>query len=493
VSAPGAPRVRFAPSPTGYLHVGGGRTALWNWLFSQRTGGSFILRIEDTDTERNREEWVDGILASLEWLGVSWDEGPFRQSERTELYHAAADRLFESGHAYACDCTREMVEARTAGNPKPGYDGFCRDRGLERGPGKTLRFRVPDEGTTLVRDLIRGDVQFANETIDDFVVLKSNGAPLFVLAVVVDDMDMGITLVARGEEHLPTTPKAVMIWEALGGPELPVFAHVPVLVNEKRQKLSKRRDRVALEDYRDNGYLAAAMRNHLVLLGWSPHSHPVDQHELLTLDEMIADFRFEDVKSSPAFFDEKKLAHFNGLYIRALPHDDFVEQSSPWLTGETAPWPASGFDAGVFAELAPLAQERVSTLAEVPGYVAFVFDDDFEMEPASFDKALARDPGAAEILQLALDGLATCEWTPEELKAAVEAIAEQVGRKLAKAQAPVRVATMGSTVGLPLFESMAALGRERTLARLGAALQRLSSAADAGSAAVTGAVGEAEA
>jgi glutamyl-tRNA synthetase len=473
--------------------VGGGRTALWNWLWARRTGGTFVLRIEDTDTERNREEWVDGILASLEWLGVTWDEGPYRQSERTGQYHAAADRLFASGHAYACDCTREDIETRTAGRPRPGYDGHCRDRGLEPGPGKTLRFRVPDEGTTLVRDLVRGDVLFANDTIDDFVILKSNGSPLFVLAVVVDDMDMGITLVARGEEHLPTTPKAVMIWEALGGPDLPVFAHVPVLVNERRQKLSKRRDRVALEDYRDHGYLPAAMRNHLVLLGWSPHERAVDQHELLTLEEMIADFRFEDVKSSPAFFDEKKLAHFNGLYIRALPHDEFVSMCSPWVSGEGTPWPPSSFDASVFAELAPLAQERVSTLEEVPGYVAFVFSDDFRMEEASFEKALVRDAGSTEILRLARAALSECEWTPAALKSAVEGVGDQVGRKLAKAQAPVRVATMGATVGLPLFESLAVLGRERTLGRIDAALERLGSPPPGpGSPAVTGLVGETE-
>ena len=489
MSEPGAPRLRFAPSPTGYLHVGGGRTALWNWLFARRTGGTFILRIEDTDTERNREEWVAGIIASLEWLGVTWDEGPYRQSERTELYRAAGTQLFESGHAYACDCTRELVEQRTAGNARPGYDGYCRERGLEPGPGRTLRFRVPDEGSTLVRDLIRGDVQFANDTIDDFVIQKSNGAPLFVLAVVVDDRDMRVTHVVRGEEHLPTTPKAVLIWQALGGPELPVFAHVPVLVNEQRQKLSKRRDRVALEDFRDQGYLPDAMRNYLVLLGWSPHGHEIDPHELLTVEQMIADFRLEDVKSSPAYFDEKKLAHFNGLYIRALARDDFVSRCQPWLAGGSAPWPAEAFDHAVFEQLAPLAQERVTTLAEVPGYVAFVFTDAFEMEQASFEKALLRDEGAAEILRLARTALRTCEWTPAALKEVIEAVGEQVGRKLAKAQAPVRVATMGATVGLPLFESLDVLGRERVLERLDAALARLEKVAGAG-AGEEGEVGE---
>lgn len=468
MSTAGAPRVRFAPSPTGILHVGGGRTALWNWLFTRRTGGTFVLRIEDTDSERNREEWVEGIYDALTWLGVTWDEGPYRQSERGELYAAAARRLFEGGHAYACDCTREAIDARTAANATPGYDGYCRERGLEPGPGRALRFRVPDEGTTVVHDLIRGEVEFANETIEDFVIVKSNGGPLFVLAVVVDDMDMHITHVVRGEEHLPTTPKALLIWEALGGKDLPVFAHVPVLVNDKRQKLSKRRDRVALEDYRAQGYLAAAMRNHLVLLGWSPP----DGREILTVEEMIAEFRLEDVNNSPSFFDDKKLLHFNGVYIRAMSVAEFMAACEPWLSGELTPWPADAFDPEVFAKVALLVQERVATLGEVPAYLEFAFTDRFEMDEASYEKAIAKDPGAVEILELAAERLSECEFEPDVLKVEVEGVAEQVGRKLGKAQAPIRVATMGRTVGLPLFESLAVLGRQRTLERLRAALDR---------------------
>ena len=242
------PRVRFAPSPTGYFHVGGARTALFNWLFAKRLSGSFILRIEDTDRERSDESWTEGILDALSWLGITWDEGPFFQSERRDLYDAAASRLIASKHAYACDCTREAIEVRTSSAATPGYDGFCADRGLTPGPGKALRFKVPEGGETVVHDLVRGDVVFSNETIEDFVIVKSNGDPLFVLANVVDDQDMAISHIIRAEEHLPTTPKAILIWEALGGVELPVFAHVPVLVNERRQKLSKRRDRVAVED-----------------------------------------------------------------------------------------------------------------------------------------------------------------------------------------------------------------------------------------------------
>ncbi len=363
------PRVRFAPSPTGYFHVGGARTALFNWLFARQQGGSFLLRIEDTDTERNRDEWIEGIYGALTWLGLDWDEPPVLQSERGRLYSEAVDKLVAGGHVYYCDCTREAVDARTRGAATPGYDGFCRDRGLGPGPGRALRFRTPDEGSTVVSDLVRGEVVFQHATIEDFVLVKSNGAPLFVLANAVDDMEMGVTHVIRGEEHLPNTPKAILVWQALGGPRLPVFAHLPVLVNEKRQKLSKRRDPVALEDYRQQGYLPEAMRNYLVLLGWGP----ADGQEIMSLDDMVRAFRLTDVTRSPAFFDVRKLTHFDGEYIRAMSPERFIEACQPWL--ESGPWAPSAFDPEVFARMAPLVQERVATLAEVPAMVDFLFLD----------------------------------------------------------------------------------------------------------------------
>jgi len=470
--AGGAPRVRFAPSPTGFFHVGGARTALYNLFVARRGGGEFVLRIEDTDRERSDESYTDGILSALRWIGVDWDEGPYRQSERRPLYDAAAARLVASARAYACDCTRADVEARNRDQATPGYDGHCRDRGLGPGPGRALRFRVADAGVTTVHDVVRGDVEFANSTIEDFVVVKSNGDPLFVLAVVVDDIDMGITHVIRAEEHLPTTPKAVMLWEALGGGALPVFAHLPVLVNERRQKLSKRRDRVALEDYRELGYLPEAMRNYLALLGWAP----ADGREVLSLEELVEEFRLEDVNKSPAFFDEKRLAHFNGLYIRALAPEEFARRAAPFLEPPRALWPADRFDASVFARLAPLVQERVATLGEVPAMVAFAFADPFEVDDASYDKAVARDPGAGEILRASADSFAGAAWDATSLKDALTSVADAAGRKLGKAQAPVRVATMGSTVGLPLFESLEVLGRERTLERIASAAARLGAA-----------------
>lgn len=469
LSADIAPRVRFAPSPTGYFHVGGARTALYNWLVAKKGGGRFVLRIEDTDRERSKPEWIDGILSALEWLGIHWDEGPFLQSERSQVYADVARRLYETGHAYACDCTREQIEERTKGNPIPGYDGLCRERHLEPGPGRALRFRVPDEGVTVVRDVVRGAVEFQNSTIEDFVIVKSNGDPLFVLAVVADDRDMRITHVIRAEEHLPTTPKAVLIWEALGGPSLPVFAHLPVLVNERRQKLSKRRDRVAIEDYRAQGYLPEAMRNYLVLLGWGPP----DQREILTVDEMIDEFRLEDVNVSPAYFDEKRLAHFNGVYIRALPVEEFVKRTLEFLATTELPWQESSFDERALERLAPLVQERVATLADVVPLVAFLFVDPFVPDAASFGRAIRDDPEAKAILEQAREGFARIEWRAMAMRPVLDAVVERTGRKLGKVQAPVRVATLGSTVGLPLFESLEELGRDRTVARVDAAIDAI--------------------
>ena len=455
-------RVRFAPSPTGFFHVGGARTALYNWLVAHQHRGSFVLRIEDTDRDRSEDQWTDGIVNALSWLGITWDEGPFHQSERHDLYDAAVKRLVAHGDVYACDCTREAIDERIKIRQIPGYDGFCRDRNLEPGPGRALRFKVPDSGTTTVHDLVRGDVAFANETIEDFVIVKSNGDPLYVLAVVVDDIEMKISHIIRAEEHLPTTPKAILIWHALGDTPLPAFAHLPVLVNEKRQKLSKRRDRVAVEDYRDLGYLPEAMINYLCLLGWAPN----DGRELLTLEEMISEFRLEDVNRSPAFFDQKRLDHFNGLYIRALSVTEFVERALPFVTDEHTPWNADQFDQERFATLAPLIQERITTLGEIPNYIKFLFSDPFVIETSVFEKAILKDEASLEILRGTRDAYSNASFDADSLKEILAAIGERLDRKLSKAQAPIRVATMGSPVGLPLFESLVVLGRPTVISRL---------------------------
>jgi len=458
------------------FHVGSARVALQNWVYATQHGGVFVLRIEDTDASRNRPEWTEGILSALAWLGIERGsyEGPHFQSEYAGQHREAAEKLLAAGRAYYCDCTREALQART-GSQYQGYDGFCRERGLEPGPGRALRFRTPDEGQTKVVDLIRGEPTFDHAGIEDFVIARADGSAVFLLANVVDDMTMGITHVIRGEDHLPNTPKQQLLWEALGQ-RPPVWAHLPLIVNEKRQKLSKRRDRVALESYRDEGYLADTMRNYLMLLGWAPSG----DREIVPWSVIEEEFRIEDVNPSPAFFDEKKLRAFNGEYIRALPVAEFIAACQPWLTGQerplggvpAPPWRPEDFDPAVFAAVAPLAQTRVAVLSEIVPYVDFLFLPEPPVDEASWAKAMKE--GAADLLAEARRAYQDLpEWDAESLKAATERVGAARGLKLGKAQAPVRVAVTGRTVGLPLFESLAVLGRERTLTRLDAALAKL--------------------
>ncbi len=459
--------MRFAPSPTGYFHVGGARSVLFNWAVALQTGGTLVLRIEDTDAARNRPEWTDGIISALAWLGIdrSQYEGPFFQSHNQALHTEAAERLYKQGQAYYCDCTREDVIART-GDQHRGYDGFCRDLGLEPGEGRALRFRTPDEGATVVDDLVRGRTVFENSSIEDFVLARSDGSILFLLGNVVDDLDQRITHVLRSEEHLSNAPKQQLLFEALGH-EPPAWGHLPIVVNEKRQKLSKRRDQVALEDFRDEGYLAAAMRNYLMLLGWGPRG----DREIMPFGEMVAQFRIEDVNPAPAFFDVKKLRAFNGEYIRALSEAEFINACQPWLAPERVPWPADRFDPAVFARLAPLAQTRITLLPEVVAMVDFAFLPEPVMDEASWTKAM-KEP-AVGLLAAALGSYADVSWQAEDLRIRLEQIAASFDLSLGKAQAPIRVAVTGRTVGLPLFESLEVLGRAETLRRIEAALARL--------------------
>jgi glutamyl-tRNA synthetase len=454
------------------FHVGGARSALQNWIFAQQHQGVFVLRIEDTDAARNRPEWTEGIISALDWIGIERGgyEGPYFQSAYADEHTAAATRLYGEGKAYYCDCKREDVIART-GSTHTGYDGFCRDRGLGPGEGRALRFRTPDEGETVVEDMVRGKPTFENKLIEDFVIARSDGSAVFLLANVVDDMTMGITHVIRAEEHLPNTPKQQMLWEALGVTP-PVWGHVPVIVNEKRQKLSKRRDKVALEAYRDEGYLAAAMRNYLMLLGWAPSG----DREIVPWSVIEQEYRIEEVSHAPAFFDIKKLRAFNGDYIRALAPEEFTAVCAPWLMGTDTipapPWDPAAFDSAVFAAVAPLAQTRISVLSEIVDYVDFFFLDEPVRDEAAWAKAMK--PGAAEILDAAADAFAALpEWSAVPLKAALEEVGLAREQKLGKTQAPVRVAVTGRSVGLPLFESIEVLGRERTLRRLRAARAEL--------------------
>jgi len=464
-----SPRYRFAPSPTGYFHVGGARTALYNWILALQTNGVFVLRVEDTDDSRNNPQWTQGILDALAWLGIdghdSHFEGPYFQSANAALHVAAAEKLFEQGKAYYCDLSTEDIQKRAKETGKQGYDGYSRDRGLGPGAGHVLRFRVP-EGSTIVEDQVRGKVEFDNATIEDFVLLRSNGSPVFLIANVVDDINQAITHVVRAEEHLPNAPKQQMIWQALGVTP-PSWAHVPVLVNEQRKKLSKRRDKVAVEQYREEGVLADAMKNYLMTLGWAP----TGDTEIVQFEKIVAEFSLSSVNHSPAFFDIVKLQSFNADYIRAMSLGDFIAACEPWLLGEKAPWSAANYDAKVFAEIAPLIQTRVQLLQEVPSMVDFLFCDLPTIDDAAFTKAFAPEWASATLIEIR-DAFKTCEFTPDALKAVVEAVGEKHSLKLGKLQAPLRVAVTGRSVGPPLFEPIAMLGRDATLKRIDVALAK---------------------
>jgi glutamyl-tRNA synthetase len=462
--------VRFAPAPTGYLHIGGARTALFNWIYARQNGGEFVLRIEDTDAERSRRELIEIIYRTLEWLGLDWDGEPVHQSDRLDLYHDAVAKLVAGGAAYHCDCTPEDVKARAeARGGKPGYDGFCRDRGLGPTEASVVRFRTPDEGTTEFDDVIRGHIAFDNVEFEDFVIVRSSGSPTFYVANAVDDADMGITHIIRGEDLINVTPRVLLLREALGHVERPVFAHLPLIVNEKRQKLSKRRDDVSVGDYIDRGYMPEAMVNYLAVLGWGPP----DGVEVRPFPEIVDLFRLEDVNKAGAFFDLKKLNHFNGEYIRALPVDEFVNRSTRWLFHDP-PWPPDRFDAKTFEELAPLVQERVTTLSEAPGYVDFIFLADPVIDDDSWQKVMAKNPeGAAAMLDAIIAFYEMCPWEADGLMTTIKEVGERLELPKKQWQGPVRVAVTGRSIGPPLGESMAVLGRDETIRRLRVARARL--------------------
>jgi glutamyl-tRNA synthetase len=428
-------------------------------VFARQHDGVFVLRIEDTDTARSRPEHVEGITRAMTWLGLHWDEGPYFQSERGALYATAIEHLLAQGAAYACDCTPGDVaeRARQRGEPS-GYDGYCRDRHLEPLPGRIVRFRTPDVGRTVFDDVIRGTVAVDNAQIEDFGLRKSNGDPLFLLANVVDDADMAITHVIRGEDHVTNTSKYLLLWAALGYGDPPVFAHLPLLLSSAKKKLSKRRDKVAMEDYRDEGYLPEAMRNYLALLGWSPGG----DREILNLDELLTEFRLEDVKSAGAIFDERKLQSVNAEYLRALPTDELVERAQTWLLGRWRP-------------LAAAVQERARTLAHVYSMTDFLYLPDLVVNAEEWERGVRRNPEFGAVLAAAAKRYGALEdWDATAIHDATVAAGEDAGvAAVAKAQAPVRLAVTGRSVGPPLWESLQTLGRDRTLARLAEAQRRL--------------------
>ncbi|WP_051779258.1 glutamate--tRNA ligase [Streptomyces sp. NRRL S-241] len=486
----GPVRVRFCPSPTGNPHVGLVRTALFNWAFARHHGGTFVFRIEDTDAARDSEESYDQLLASLRWLGFTWDEGPevggphapYRQSERMDIYADVAKKLLDGGYAYHCYCTTEELDARraaarAAGKPS-GYDGHCREltpaqveayRGEHR--PAIVRFRMPDEPITFT-DLVRGELTFTPENVPDFGIVRANGAPLYTLVNPVDDALMEITHVLRGEDLLSSTPRQIALYAALielgVAKSTPAFGHLPYVMGEGNKKLSKRDPEASLNLYRERGFLPEGLLNYLSLLGWS---FSKDQ-DVFSIEEMVQKFDIDGVNANPARFDLKKAESINGDHIRLLDPKDFADACAPWLQAPHANWAPEDFDAEAWARIAPYAQTRVTVLSDITANVDFLFLKEPVEDQASWDKAMKGEPAA--LLTTARANLESADWSdPESLKQAVLTAGEAHGLKLGKAQAPVRVAVTGRTVGLPLFESLEILGKERSLARIDATLAKL--------------------
>ncbi len=481
------PRLRIAPSPTGLLHVGTARSALFNWLYARRHGGVFIVRVDDTDRERSTSEFERAILDGLRWLGLDWDEGvevggphgDYRQSGRYQRYREVAALLLENGAAYRCFCSPAALserrkEAQRAGRP-PGYDGRCRSVGARTaesraaaGESHVIRFAMSRPGKTVFEDLVRGEVRFDHEVIDDFVILRSDRSPTYHLASTVDDVDYEITHVARGEDILPSTPRHIQITRAMSAP-LPVYAHLPLLHGQDGRKLSKRHGATDVGDYRRTGIMAEAMFNYLSLLGWSPGPEAT----IFGRDEAVAAFDLAGVSSSPAVFDPVKLQWMNGEYIRNhTSTHDFAGIVRPFVEdylGSAVPDP----DWQRAAAVLPLVKERVKLLSEAGPQLAFLLSEKIEYDPRSWRKVM-KGPVVESVLSEAAVVLGGVDdWRTETIEQALRALIAALGVSARKGFQPIRVAVTGSSISPPLFESLEALGRARTLARLAEAGSRL--------------------
>ena len=488
-------RLRYAPSPTGDPHVGNIRTALWSWLHARRHGGAFVLRLEDTDQSRAVAGSLDRIEGSLRWLGIDWDEGPdvggpfapYVQSQRLERYEAATAQLLEAGHAYRCFCTPDELSAmrerqRESGDP-PGYDGRC--RALEAGATAAraashephvVRFRMPDDGTTTFEDLIRGTITYENRVLDDFVILKSDGFPTYHLAHVVDDHAMQITHVTRGDEWIPSTPRHVRLFEALGY-ELPVFVHTPVILGPDGGKLSKRQGAKSVLEYAAEGYLPGALLNYLAIIGWALDDHT----EILSRDQLFESFDLAGLNPAPAAFDTDKLEWMNGVYMRQLPLDDLAARFAQRLDADLPPEVARPLDHALIEAFTPLIQERVKLLSDVAPLTDLFFAEAIAVAPPEefIGRGLRDTPErAAQALDAATLALAPLaeDWSAEPLEAALRALADAIEVKAGDLFMLCRVAVTGKRVTPPLFETMAIVGGEACLARLAAASDALAAA-----------------
>lgn len=482
-----APRVRFAPSPTGHLHIGGARTAIYNWAFAKRQGGTFVLRIDDTDPERSTDENTQVILRAMRWLGMDWDEGPevggpdgpYFQTERAQSYRDALEQLKVAGAVYPCFCTAEELgvkrtAAREHGDSFQGYDRTCRripaDEAASRvaaGEPHVWRIKVPvKRGAIVFHDAVRGECSFDAAVLDDFVVVRSDGTPTYNFATVVDDATMHMTHIIRGDDHLSNTPRQILVYEALGAP-VPEFAHLSMILGADGKRLSKRHGATSVESYRDMGYLPEALMNYLPLLGWSPDGETT----LFSTDELCERFQLEHISRNPAVFDPEKLDWINMQYLRALSPAAYVDAMTPFLeTARLATSQDIADDRPWFESIVPLIAERIHRLDQVAPMIAYLFGDTVELDERSVEKVLAKE-GAHEALNALCDALSSVQdWIAVDLEAAGRAVCEALDLKPKKVFQPVRVAVTGSMVSPPLFESLELLGRERSLARLKAAL-----------------------
>jgi glutamyl-tRNA synthetase len=472
------PRVRFAPSPTGYLHVGGARTALFNWLFARHYSGTLILRIEDTDVERSTSEMVEGIVRGLRWLGLDWDEGPYYQTQRMEMYRENAARLVNSGHAYYCFCSKEELEQRraaaTAAGRAPKYEGTCRriprdeaERRRASGEPAAVRFAVPESGSTGFQDAVFGQVEFANTELEDFVLVRSDGAPTYHLSVVTDDVDMRITHVIRGADHISNTPKQVLLYRALGA-TLPIFAHVPLILGPDKTRLSKRHGATSVMAYRDEGIVPEAFRNFLALLGWTP---PEGTPEVMGDKTLIARFSLEGISRSNAVFDRAKLDWFNTEYIRAYSAEKLLPLiEEEWKKADVKP---ESTDRAWLLATIDLLKPRARNLKDFATSFRAFFTDSFEADPAAVAKFLKEDAVRRLLVELGGRYATSADgFTEAEAEKILRDFAAEKNLKAGTLINGARVALTGQGVAPSLFAVMVALGKEKTVERLKAAMSR---------------------
>jgi glutamyl-tRNA synthetase len=464
-------RVRFAPSPTGFLHIGGARTALFNWLYARHGGGTFILRIEDTDRTRSTGEYIEAIVEGMKWLGLDWDEGPFRQTDRFDVYRSYAEKLVREGKAYYCYCSSEELETRRkealARGRLPKYDGRCRT--LKKpvpGVSPVVRFMMPQEGHTVIDDLIKGKVVFENGQLDDLIIVRSDGTPTYNLTVVVDDVDMGITHVIRGDDHLNNTPKQVQIYRALGY-KVPGFAHLPMILGADRTRLSKRHGATSVTAYREMGYLPEALLNYLVRLGWS-----YGDQEIFSEEELIRYFSFDNVGKAAAVFNPEKLLWLNGQYIMRMAPERLADLVMPFLMQEKVVSEGQAIDKAWLSRAIATLQERSRTLLELAHSLNYYIVEDVEYEEKARAKFLnGKSLALLSELRDELDPIT--DFSAAELEKVFSGMMEKHGIKLGSLAQPVRVALTGGTVSPGIFEVMEVMGREKTLTRLDRAIRSI--------------------